>query len=70
MRRNVVKLNRIEHNEPITKEAHYEFLHNLQSALLLSLREQGELNPMQYIHAQEKLQKQRWEHARKMQDKG
>ena len=57
------KLDRIEHNELITMESHYEFLYQLQHALLLALREQGRLSPMQYRYAEEKLRQQRKERA-------
>ena len=64
MARQFIKLDRIEHNEPITKESHYEFLNQLQHALLLALREQGRLSPMQYRHAAERLEKYRRDRAR------
>ena len=59
MARQFAELQRIDNNEVITKETHYEFLYHLQSALLLALREQGRLNIMQYRHAEEKLKEQR-----------
>ena len=62
------KLDWIEHNEPITKESSYEFLHHLQHALLLAIREQGRLSPMQHRHAQEHLKQQRRERARQKQE--
>lgn len=61
------KLDRIEHKEPITKESHYEFLYQLQHALLLALREQGQLSPMQLRHAEEKLKQRRRDRARRKQ---
>lgn len=63
-------LQRIDHNEPITKETHYEFIHHLQNALLLALREQGRLNAMQYRHGAEKLRQQRRDRARCILERG
>ena len=68
MARKFAKLQRIEHNEPITVESHYEFLYQLQHALLLALREQGRLSPMQLRHAQEFLRKQRRDRAKRKQE--
>lgn len=68
MGRKFAKLQQIELNEPITKENNYEFLYHLQRALLLALREQGLLNPMQHRHAEEKLRKQRRDRARRKQE--
>lgn len=62
------KLDWIEHNEPITRENNYEFLYQLQYALLLALQEQGRLTPMQHRHAEEKLKEQRRERARRKQE--
>ena len=52
------ELSRIENNQIIIKDTDSEFLYHLQQALLLALREQGRLNPMQYRHADERLKKQ------------
>lgn len=68
MARKFAKLQRIEHNESITSESHYEFLYQLQHALLLALREQGRLSPTQLRHAEEKLRKQRRDRARRKQE--
>lgn len=68
MERKFAKLDRIEHNEPITTENHYEFLYQLQRALLLALREQEILNPMQHRYAEEKLKRQRIERAKRKQE--
>lgn len=68
MAKKFAKLDRIDHNEPITRESHYEFLYQLQSALLLALREQGRLSPMQHRHAQERLKQQRRERAKRKQE--
>lgn len=67
MNRKQAKLDRIEHNEPITLESHYEFLYQLQHALLLTLREQGWLSPMQLRHAEKMLEKQCIERVRRKQ---
>lgn len=49
-------------------ENNYEFFYQLQHALLLALREQGRLSPMQYHHAEEHLQKQRRDRAKRKQE--
>lgn len=64
------KLQWIENDRRITKETDYEFLYQLQNALLLALKEQGRLSQMQYRHAEERLQAQRRERARKLMEKG
>ena len=68
MDRKFAKLDRIEHNEPITKESNYEFLYQLQRALLLALLEQRMLTPMQHRYAEEKLKKQRRDRTRGQQE--
>lgn len=57
-------LQRIDNNVPISAEIHHEFLYQLQHALLLALREQGRLSPMQHRHAEERLKKQRRDRAK------
>ena len=59
------ELQYIQGNETITEETHYEFLFQLQTALLLALREQGRLSAAQYRHAAEKLNSQRRERVKK-----
>ena len=49
------------------KGNNYEFYFHLQSALLLALREQGRLSPMQHRHAEERLKKQRKDRAKQKQ---
>ena len=68
MARKFAKLRQIEHNEPITAESHYEFLYQLQQALLLALREQGRLSPMEHHYARERLQQQRRDRAKRKQE--
>lgn len=68
MARKFARLDRIEHNEPVTQENHYEFLYQLQQALLLALREQGRLSPMQLHHAEETLREQRRDRAKRKQE--
>ena len=70
MARKFAELHRIDNNEVITNETHYEFLYHLQDALLLALREQGILNIMQYHHAEEKLKQQRRDRAKSILEKG
>ena len=50
---------KIEHNHPITPESDGQFLHHLQTSLLLALAERKLLNPMQLRSAQDSLRKQR-----------
>jgi len=68
MARKFSTLQQIEHNETITEKSHHEFLYLLRSALLLALREQGRLSPMQHRHAEELLRQQRRDRARQMQE--
>jgi hypothetical protein len=68
MEKQFARLTHIEHNQPITQDADYEFLHHLQQALLTALREQGRLSPIMYRHATEKLDQQRRERARRLLD--
>lgn len=70
MARQFAELQRIDNNEAITKETHYEFLYHLQSAMLLALREQGRLNAMQHRYAEEKLKQQRRNRAKNILEKG
>lgn len=64
MARQFAKLERIDNNEPVTPETYPIFVYHLYSTLLLALREQGRLSPMQHRHAEESLRQQRREHAR------
>ena len=66
MAKHLAALQRIDHNEKITEETHYEFLHQLQITMLLALRERGRLNAMQHRHAEEKLNHQRLIRARRI----
>ena len=68
--RKIPTLQSVENNETITEETHYDFLHHLQSTLLLALREQGRLNAMQHRYAEEKLRQQRRDRARSILEKG
>ena len=68
MAKKYAKLDRVEYNEPITEESNYEFLYQLQSGLLLALREQGRISPMQHRHADEMLRKQRRDRAKRKQE--
>ena len=63
MAKKFAELQRINNDRKITTETDYEFLYQLQSALLLALREQGRLSPMQHRQAQEKLKQQRRDRA-------
>lgn len=65
MAKQFAKLQRIDNNEAITKETHYDFLYHLQSVILLALLEQGVLDTIQHRHGQEKLNSQRRDRARK-----
>ena len=70
MARRYASLEKIEHNRRITKEQDALFLHRLQSGLLLALKEQGQLNEMQYRHAQDRLDRQHLEWVQKQGRKG
>ena len=48
----------IENDREITKEADSQFLFEYQRAVLLTLKDKGVLNEMQYRYAEEKLKKQ------------
>ena len=58
------KLYRIEPNECITPEMHYDFFYQIQLSLLLALKEMGSLDMMQYRHAEEKMKQYRQERAK------
>lgn len=64
MARHIPRLRPMDQMAPITGENHYQFLYHLQSALLLSLREQGRLDAMEYHWALEALNRQRRERTR------
>lgn len=48
----------IENDREITKETDSQFLFEYQRALLLTLKDKGVLNEMQYQYAEEKLKRQ------------
>ena len=54
-KRKFARLQRIDNDHRITEEVDGAFLHALQNSLLLSLKEQGRLNEMQYRNAAERL---------------
>ena len=70
MAKQYASLEAIENDRKITKETDNEFLHQLQSGLLLALKERGRLNEMQYRHAQDRLNQQRRDWTKKQQQKG
>lgn len=70
MSRAFASLERIENDHRITRDTEERFLHRLQSGLLLALKEQGRLSQAQYQYAQEQLDRQRRESARKPLEKG
>lgn len=70
MARVYASLEAIENERKITKETDYVFLHQLQSGLLLALKERGRLNEMQYRYAQDRLNQQHREWTKKLQQKG
>lgn len=65
MKRQYAVLQRISDNQTITEESEYRFIYLLQNSLLLALREQGRLSPMQHRHAEERLKKQRRDRAKR-----
>ena len=58
------KLYRIDFNECITSEKHFDYLYHIQLSLLLALKDLGSLDRMQYRQAEEKLKKQRQDRAK------
>ena len=48
----------IENDREITKETDSQFLFEYQRAVLLTLKDKGVLNEMQYQYAEEKLKRQ------------
>ncbi len=68
MARKFAQLQRIDNDRSIEKETDYEFLYQVQNALLLALQEQGRLNAVQYRYAAEGLRRQRRERAGKLQE--
>ena len=68
MTRKFAKLQRIDHNREITEKTDDAFLYALQKALLLALREQEILSPMEYRHAEEMLKKQRMDRGKRKQE--
>jgi hypothetical protein len=53
------RLTNVENNQMITKDVYFNFFYELQRGVLLSLKEDGKLNEMQYRHAEEALKEQR-----------
>lgn len=70
MARQYASLERIDHNRRITRETDHAFLYRLQGGLLLALKEQGQLNEMQYRQARDRLDRQHRDWIRKLQQKG
>ena len=70
MAKKFAELQRIESDRKITKETDYEFLYQLQYALLLALRERGTLNAAQFRLAEERLLEQKRSRARVLMEKG
>lgn len=70
MARQYASLERIDHNRRITRETDHSFLYRLQGGLLLALKEQGQLNEMQYRQARDRLDRQHRDWIRKLQQKG
>ena len=62
------ELKRIEHNEKIARDSHYDVWYNLELGLLLALRERGTINVMQYHLCEKELQKQRIERTRRLKE--
>jgi hypothetical protein len=58
------RLYRIDFNECITSEKHFDFLYHIQLSLLLGLKDLERLDMMQYRHAEEKLKQQRQDRAK------
>ncbi len=54
-----VKLINVEDDQPITRDAYADFFYEFQLGVLLSLKEDGCLTPMQCRNAEEALKEQR-----------
>ena len=54
-----VKLVKVVGNQPITRERDPDFFFELQRGVLLSLKDDGQLNQVQYRNAEETLKEQR-----------
>lgn len=52
-------LRSVENDRRITKEQDHEFLYAYQSAILLALKEAGQLTEMQFRYAEGKLKEQK-----------
>ena len=61
-------LRSVEQDRRITKEQDHEFLYAYQRAVLLALKEAGQLNETQYRYAEEKLKEQQREMGLKRRD--
>lgn len=64
------KLLSVENSRNITKEDDSEFFFELQRGVLLTLKENGTLNEMQYRAAEEMLKEQRKELAKSLVEGG
>ena len=60
------KLMNIGEDREIRKDKDYDCWYSLEQGVLLALRESGTLNAMQYRMAEEALQEQRAEYARRL----
>lgn len=69
-RKQFAVLCQIKNDYRITKDTEAEFLYHLQNGLLLTLKEQGRLNAMQYRYAEEKLRSQHRDRVKKIMKKG
>lgn len=54
-----VKLTKVEADEPITRERHGDFYYQFQLSVLLTLKAEGFLDPMQYRTGEAVLKEQR-----------
>ena len=61
-------LRSVEQDRRITNEQDHEFLYAYQRAVLLALKEAGQLNETQYRYAEEKLKAQRITAVRRSQE--
>ena len=64
------KLINIRENREIRKDGDYDCWYSLEQGLLLALLESGTLSAMQYRLAEEALQEQRAERARRLMKEG
>ncbi len=70
MKKQHASLEYIENDRKISRETDSDFLHLMQTGLLIALKEYGKLNEIQYHHAQTRLDQQRFDWIKKIRSEG